>query len=890
MSPPASVQRIPLTKILVPQLIRDALPRRNLIVSLHHSMSTNRLTLLSASAGAGKTTAVLAVHAANPELKIAWLSIDEGDNDAYTFLRLMVAALQLLVPDIASQASRSLEMGDAGNVPPLTVASMLVNDLATHFTELTIIVFDDLHRVSDERIFQIIDYLLERSPAHIHFVVTTRQDPSLRLSHLLAAGNMEEFRTDRLMFSAEDVSTLLNEIIDLQLTAADVRHIVDRTEGWAAGIRLLALSLQSLEPGQARSSWIENLSASQRFLFDYLVEEVIGHLDPDLRDFMLQTSILDELTPSVCNAVTVRSDSEIVLDELYRKNLFLTLEEGSGLAEPSYRTHALFAQFLQKELRLKAPALIPELHLRAAGVARFPEQRIRHLLAAQAWDAVIPEITAIGKQQSVHGYISPQTIDWIDRIPVSLREKHYWLDLIRSSFLRQKGRLQESWALAKPALAQAEKAGDIDGRLEALWTLGFYGTEQRDVQWRKRLIELAARYPDHIFPIRRAHFSLSKAWLAQDWEQTGQFVREFIDLARQANPEDRYHMTAQHVGAQFLFIDGGMNLLDAFDRENAHLLGDEEGLPKLGALARGAWVALLQGRLSEAETLHQHARRSLAFFGSFAFLDLTLDWLLLNLMNVKGEYRRLEEFVREAVPRLEAADTHRRSIPSYKMALWRGVWSQDLIDKSRGIREDLIGLLDEKNLRLSPAPPIIEGWGLYASKKFSAAEDKFIEAVRRHEELRWIGTWGNAGMDLAVFYLQQNRKEEALRAWRRTAQELIAREMPGQPLITGPKAIPLLQLAVKQSVYPDVAQVSLAAFEASRGPHTIAIPGSAETLTPREAEVLQLLVSGSSNQEIARRLVVTTRTAKAHVSNILHKLQVSSRAEAIARAHELSLL
>lgn len=890
MSPPVSVQRIPLTKILVPQLIRNTLPRRNLIDSLHHSISSNRLTLLSASAGAGKTTAVLAVHAGHPELKFAWLSIDEGDNDAYTFLRLMVAALQRLVPEFASQASRSLEMGESNNAAPLTVASTLLNDLAAYFTEPVVVVFDDLHRASEERIFKVIDYLLERSPANIHYVVTTRQDPPLRLSHLRASGDVEEFRTDRLMFSAADVSAWLNEIMNLQLTAADVQHIVDRTEGWAAGIRLLALSLLQLEPGDARSNWIENLSASQRFLFDYLVEEVVDHLDQDLRDFLLQTSILSELTPSLCNAVTGRADSEIVLDRMYRQNLFLTRDEGPGLAEPGYRTHALFAQFLQKELRLKMASLIPELHLRAARATRFVEEKIRHLLAAESWDEAIREIISISKQQCVGGYIPQQTIDWVNRIPVFLRTSHYWLDLILSAHLRQKGQLQESWSLAESALRRAEQADDIDGQLEALWSLGFYGAEQPNEDWRKQLILLSDKYPARISPIRRAHFALSSAWLAPDWEQTGKHVRDFIDLARKADLADRYHMAAQHVGAQFLFIDGGMKLLDAFDRENVLLFGDQDSLPQLGANGRSAWAALLQGRLAEAESLHQRARRGLSLLGSFAYIDLTLDWLLMDLLQVKGEYHRLEEFVNEAMPRLQTADTHRRSIPSYMVALWRGYWSQDLSDKADTLSADILGFLNQENLAASPVPVLMEGWGLVARKEFGAAEEKLTDAVRRHRELRWIGTWGNAQMDLAIFYLQQNRKEEALRTWRQVARELIEREMPGQPLITGRKAIPVLELAVKQNVFPEVARVSLDAFDAGRGPKPLAIPGSAETLTPREVEVLHLLVGGSSNQEIARRLVVTTRTAKAHVSNILHKLQVSSRAEAIARAHELSLL
>ncbi|MBX3000604.1 MAG: hypothetical protein KF893_18940 [Caldilineaceae bacterium] len=171
----------------------------------------------------------------------------------------------------------------------------------------------------------------------------------------------------------------------------------------------------------------------------------------------------------------------------------------------------------------------------------------------------------------------------------------------------------------------------------------------------------------------------------------------------------------------------------------------------------------------------------------------------------------------------------------------------------------------------------------------SQAEEFLLAATRYHRERRWVGTWGHPGLDLALFYLLQERPQQALNAWRETAIEMQQREMPGLPLLTGRKIIPLLELAWRQEVYTAIAQVSLDAFGVGSAPRAIPIPNSDEWLTPREAEVLQLLLSGATNQQIADRLVITRRTAKAHVSNILQKLGASSRAEAIARAHELDL-
>ncbi|MCP4932796.1 MAG: response regulator transcription factor [bacterium] len=182
------------------------------------------------------------------------------------------------------------------------------------------------------------------------------------------------------------------------------------------------------------------------------------------------------------------------------------------------------------------------------------------------------------------------------------------------------------------------------------------------------------------------------------------------------------------------------------------------------------------------------------------------------------------------------------------------------------------------------------GWQAVAAGKMIEAEEKLLEAVRRHRKHRWIGTWGSARLDLAIFYLQTKRPQQAMAAWQETAAEMKRLDMPGQPLITGRKVIPLLELAIKENVYPQTAQRALDAFGINAAPRAISIPDSSQSLTPRETETLQLLMTGASNREIAEQLVITQRTVKAHVSNILSKLQVTTRTEAVARAHELSLL
>ncbi len=257
-------------------------------------------------------------------------------------------------------------------------------------------------------------------------------------------------------------------------------------------------------------------------------------------------------------------------------------------------------------------------------------------------------------------------------------------------------------------------------------------------------------------------------------------------------------------------------------------------------------------------------------------------------MLARAEYGRLQNFVEKAKPRLQQTDTHQRNLPVYLFALWRANWLQNRLDEAQAVQTQFVELLHGVNKKTSPTVAIMAGWQAVAAGQMTKAEEKLLEAVRRHRKQRWVGTWGNAGLDLAIFYLQTKRPQQALAAWRETAAEMKRLDMPGQPLITGRKVIPLLELAIKENIYPKIAQLSLDAFGVNT-PRTISIPDSNQSLTPREVETLQLLMTGATNREIAEQLTITQRTAKAHVSNILNKLQVSTRTEAVARAHELSL-
>lgn len=882
---------IPITKLTAPNLPTDAIDRRRLTLALAESIVTRLVTLLAAPAGAGKTTTIVAGLGARPGLPHAWMSIDEGDDEPGAFFRLMVVAIQRQIPSFGGNLLHLLQAAGNDVFRPRPMAGLIVNEMVAHFAAPFAIVLDDLHRVSDPRIFHALDAILERAPATAHFVIATRHDPQLRLAQLRSRGQMAEFRMDQLHFGLDEVTNLINKGLGLGLTAEELKRVSERTEGWAAGVRLLAISLSQIDSANERSALIENLSASQRFLSDYLLEEVLNHLEAEDREFVIQTSILDGLVPSICDQVTQRSDSAARLERLYRQNMFLTVQEGDSSQEAQYRYHALFAQFLHKELLRRGQQNYRRLHLLAAQASRRIEDRIAHLLAAEAWEQAAQEIISVGKTQGQLGFIPQQTLEWLHRIPTQVREEFYWLDLIESGWLLQRGQLALAEALALPALSKAEAANDVPGQIEALWNIAFFGTELRKQEYRHRLDEIVAENPGVLQLTRKAYYEISKAWplIGIDWEGAERQVLKFLELANSMHGSERYNVSSQHLGPQFYFMEKVQPKILEFDRETLRLFGEGEGLAQLGPYARQSWMAFHQGRLADAEVFLQKARRCQQLLGQFAFLDLTLDWLLMDLMLAKGEFQRLDEFVAEAKVRL-SSDVQRRNLRQYGLPLWRALWNRDRMQEATAEGERWQKALTEEELRDDPPSEIMSGWTAYAHRDYTAAELHFRRAVAAHRKIRWIGTWGNAGVDLAYFYMLRESKQEALHAWKETAQEMLRLNMPGQPLVSGPKIIPLLELAVREKVYAEVAQVSLRAFDSGGRPQPMSIPGGRESLTSREVEVLRLLAAGASNQDIAERLVITTRTAKAHVSHILQKMQVSSRTEAIARAHEFSLI
>ena len=324
-----------------------------------------RLTVLSAPAGFGKTSLVIdwASSLAERGISLAWLSLDEGDNDLSRFLRYLVAACQKLRAEMGQTTLASLDLPQRMPVEGLIVP--LINDLEDAPGDW-VLVLDDFHLISDLAVIQAVTYLLDHQPAHFHLVLTTRHDPMLPLARLRARGEVNEIRASDLRFNREEGLEFIRRVTRLGLNEEQSAQLDQRTEGWAAGLQMAAIALQAFSARQGGApevnDFLGSFGGTHQYVFDYLAQEVLNQQDQEVVDFLRDTSILDRFQPALCDAVVGKPGSEQILKRLDQSNLFiLPLDE----RRQWYRYHYLFAEFLR------------------AGVD--PQRRIELCRRASAW-------------------------------------------------------------------------------------------------------------------------------------------------------------------------------------------------------------------------------------------------------------------------------------------------------------------------------------------------------------------------------------------------------------------------------------------------------------------------------------------------------------------------
>jgi LuxR family maltose regulon positive regulatory protein len=904
------VTNVPLlqTKLYVPAPRSGLVPRPRLIERLDEGLRLGRkLTLIAAPAGFGKTTLVTEwLYSKSEDISscsIAWLSLDEGDNDPARFFTYLIAALRQLDEGVG-QATQSL-LGSPQMPPAESLAPTLVHDIAAIPTSF-VLVLDDYQLIHNTLVHDALAFLLDHQPPQMRLLVATRTDPPLPLPRLRVRGQMTEIRADDLRFTEEEAATFLNQALGLPLDAEKIAALEARTEGWIAGLQLAALSMRG--KGDI-GSFVEAFSGSNRHVIDYLAEEVLAQQPEEIRNFLHQTSILDRFCAPLCDAVrkadesadrrTDRSpirlsaDSQTILEHLERQNLFLVPLDDR---REWYRYHRLFADFLRTELASERSAT---LHLRAA---HWFEERdllpeaVNHILAHAAatedTDEAVRIITLAGGRALSEGALVT-LLGWLDALPDEVVRASGWLASFKAWCLLMTGQSEMALSYIQSAEASLKHgASPVDhGRVLSLRCAI---SDAEDVlQMAPQALELIGDAD----PLSRTAtlFILGDAQDAVgDVAGAAQTFREAYHLGQKHGHQIIAAVALAHLAIS-INVQGRRREALTICQRGAKQYADRRGnpLPVAGLL----YVVL--GELAYEANELEGARRYLQTGLELGRQSATTLVILYSLEALARVQHALG-YGQEALATIQEAQTLATQAGEFE---WRGAgaaieahlqlrqgdiraarWWAESIDLPLADPLDQTRKYEYTNyvrvlLALGRAR---EAQTLLARLERAAREDgrhRHLLTIHIQEALaeRKLGNEAKA-----LEYLEQALRlaapEDYVRAFLDEDQAL-AQLLPHARYVE-PEFVDELLAAVGVSEYGGMGEAP---------PHR-RTPMLIEPLSGREREVLRLLATDLTAPEIAEELVIAVSTVRSHIKHIYQKLNVHSRYEALERARALGLL
>jgi len=819
-----------------------------------------------------------------PGVAFAWLSLDEDDNDINVFSAALIESLRRVDPKIVEEASSIVpDDGTAARA----VLDAIINDVVAHHPSRIVIVFDDFHRVTESAITKAIEYLLERIPPQLHVVIGTRHDPQLPLPRLRARQQLAEVRIGDLRFSEVESRQLLNDKLRLGLAEDHVALLQARTEGWAAGISLLVGALRRLPAAINRQSFLAQLSQLDRYIFDFLAAEVLDALSEHERRFLLDVSILAELSPDVVGAVTQRDDAAQALQDLYARNLFVT-----ALDEPPtlFRFHELVRDFLRTKLERDEPERARELHRRAARAESVFSRAVMHMIASEDWNDAAKMIEERGEISARDGTIATLT-SWISALPNDVVESHPRLQYLLGVAAWSRFDIANAIEHFQKAVDGMRAANDHAGIGPALVFLSGLLLGSGEFT---RAGELAHEATEYELPfVSRLGLLIEECWLDMAIGHCEHATESFdaaLDMMEAQNDPALIHSSARSIHCYLLGLPHATPRLERFVRIALPHTRNAATPLRASTLTLLGWTQQWRGRTEQAEATAIEAMQVAEKAGGLRSVTTEAGLLRATL----AVLRRDDE---TADAMLDLVFRELRNLPGFSDAWMAGYLVahgrirllQGRLADARAAEQRIRAIENVREWPIAPvARALFRGLIDAAEGNDEAAEASFRLAIKLQNRIHIDYFAGDARVALAAMQLRAGRSDEALK----TFSPVLARHerygQPGAVSWEGAPVRPLLRLAIAQHAHAAFATRVLQLMGEESEEPSIVTPGGT-ALTAREVEVLRLVANGASNAAVAESLGISVHTVKRHVANLLQKLRVSSRAEAGAVARKLQL-
>lgn len=899
------------TKLSIPKPRRALVQRPRLTERLRHG-AESKLTLVSAPAGFGKTTLLAGWLAASTsdEWSPVWLSLDPADSQAGTFWTYLITAVRTGAPGVGASA---LSLLDEPQLPPIeTVIATLLNELSALPKDI-VLVLDDYHAIDAPDIQAGMEFLLEHLPPRMHLVIATRADPALPLGRLRARGELTEIRAADLRFTPDEAAAYLNEAMGLDLAARDIEALEGRTEGWIAALQLAALSMQGRDDV---AGFIAGFAGDDRYVVDYLVEEVLQRQPEAVRSFLLQTSILSQLTGPLCEAVTGQAGGKAMLEALDRGNLFLVpLDDRRRW----YRYHHLFADVLRARLLDEQSEGIAELHRRACAWYERNGDRseaIRHALAGEDFERAA-DLIELALPALRQGRQVTTMRRWLESLPPELIRVRPVLSVGYVGALMANGQLQEVEALL----------GDAERWLDTVHA-------PRGPNDQPTAMVVVDQDGFRRLPGTIALYRAAQARLIGDASTSLVHARRALDLAADDDHLERGAAAGFLALAQWTSGD-----LEAAHRSwtdaMASLLQAGHTVDAIGCARALADIRIAQGRLRDAMSTYERGLR-LATEERTTALRGAAD-MHVGMSELQFEWGDLDDARQRLLTSSELGE--HVGLPQYP---YRWHIATARIRQAEGDTEGALGLLDEAEARyVSEYYPDVRPVAALRARIWTAqgrlgeamdwaherglSVDDDLAYLREFEHITLVrvliarsrldGDTRSMRDALALLERLLSAAEEAGR--RRSVIEILvlqalAHQSNGDlPATRGPleRAMTLAEPEGYVRIFVDEGAPMAALLDAAASDsvapsyvrHLQARFGRAEDdarvkqvlvepLSERELEVLRLLASELDGPDIARELVVALSTIRSHTKSIYAKLGVNNRRAAVRRGEELGLL